>query len=137
MGRESLQSTLEEAPIILGTVVKGRQLGRKLGFPTANIDVNMNWLKKGVYGVIVRVKDSFHLGVMNIGVKPTDESNLRKTFEIYLLNFQEDIYGEKLGCNILFKIRDEKKFETLDLLTEHIKMDISYAEQRFKLLGLT
>jgi riboflavin kinase len=137
LGNETLSSNLETKPIIVGTVVKGRQLGRKIGFPTANIDVNINWLNNGVYGVLVKLNDSFHLGVMNIGVKPTVDTNLQKTFEIYLLNFHRDIYGEKLGCSILFKIREEKKFDSLELLTKQIKEDISYAKKRFKLIGLT
>lgn len=134
---KTLSSNLETEPIIFGTVVKGRQLGRKLGFPTANIDADINWLNNGVYGVLARLNDSFHLGVMNIGVKPTVDANLQKTFELFLLNFHQDIYGEKLGCNILFKIRDEKKFDSLELLTKQIKEDISYATKRFRLIGLT
>jgi riboflavin kinase/FMN adenylyltransferase len=135
--KETLSSNLEEDPIIVGTVVKGSQLGRKIGFPTANIDANINWLNSGVYGVLVILNNSMHLGVMNIGVKPTIDSNLQKTLEIFLLNFHNDIYGEKLGCNILFKIRDEKRFDSLELLTKQIKEDVSYAKKRFKLIGLT
>jgi riboflavin kinase/FMN adenylyltransferase len=135
--KENFLTNLEVEPIIVGTVVKGRQLGRKLGFPTANIDANINWLNNGVYGVLVMLNNSMHLGVMNIGVKPTVDSNLQKSLEIFLLNFHDDIYGEKLICNIHFKIRDEKRFDSLELLTKQIKEDISYAKKRFKLIGLT
>jgi riboflavin kinase/FMN adenylyltransferase len=137
MRLETLSPNLEAEPIIIGTVVKGRQLGKKIGFPTANIDVNTSWLNNGVFGVVVMLNDSFHLGVMNVGVKPTVDANLQKTVEIFILNFHDDIYGEKLGFNILFKIRDEKRFDSLELLTKQIKEDILYAKKRFKLIGLT
>lgn len=137
MVKDTLSSNLEVVPLISGKVVSARKLGRQLGFPTANIDVNASWLNNGVYGVVVLLHESEYLGVMNIGMKPTVDSNLQKTFEIFLLDFQDNIYGENLGFNILFRIRDEKKFDSFELLKQQIKEDISYAEKRFKLIGLT
>jgi FAD synthase len=81
MRLETLSPNLEAEPIIIGTVVKGRQLGKKIGFPTANIDVNTSWLNNGVFGVVVMLNDSFHLGVMNVGVKPTVDANYRRQWK--------------------------------------------------------
>ncbi|ASZ62398.1 RNA-binding riboflavin kinase RibR [Bacillus subtilis] len=122
--------------IIAGTVVKGKQLGRKLGFPTANVDAKMHGLRNGVYGVLATVNHQFHLGVMNIGVKPTVGSNLEKTLEIFLFDFHRDIYGEKIECSILFKIREERRFDSLESLTKQIKKDISCVAKRFELIGI-
>lgn len=123
--------------IIAGTVVKGKQLGRKLGFPTANVDAKLNGLHDGVYGVLAAVNHQFHLGVMNIGVKPTVGSHLKKTLEIFLFDFHKDIYGEMVECSILFKIREERRFDSLESLKKQIKKDISCAAKRFELIGIT
>ncbi|MEI1422522.1 riboflavin kinase [Bacillus cabrialesii] len=123
--------------IIAGTVVKGKQLGRKLGFPTANVDAKMNGLQDGVYGVLVLVDHQFYLGVMNIGVKPTVGSHLQKTLEIYLFDFHRDIYGKKVECSILFKLREERRFDSLESLKKQIKKDISCAAKRFEQIGMT
>lgn len=122
--------------IIAGTVVKGKQLGRKLGFPTANIETEINGLPNGVYGVLAAINQQFYLGVMNIGVKPTIGPNLKKTIEIFLIHFDREIYGEHTECSILFKIRDERRFYSLESLKEQIKKDISYASKRFERMGI-
>ncbi|MCK8098577.1 riboflavin kinase [Bacillus sp. 2CMS4F] len=122
--------------IIAGTVVKGKQLGRKLGFPTANIETEINGLPNGVYGVLTAINQQFYLGVMNIGVKPTIGPNLKKTIEIFLIHFDREIYGEHMECSILFKIRDERRFYSLESLKEQIKKDISYASKRFERMGI-
>ncbi|MBP1083641.1 MULTISPECIES: riboflavin kinase [Bacillus] len=126
-----------EDRLISGRVVTGRKLGRQLGFPTANIDANVNGLVNGVYGVVAELRETKYLGVMNIGVKPTVDSNLQKTTEIFLLDFNDNIYGEYLVCELLFKIREERKFASLELLKQQIKEDILYAKERFKLTGIT
>lgn len=130
-------SNIDEYRLISGKVVTGRKLGRQLGFPTANIDTNVNGLGNGVYGVVAKLHETKYLGVMNIGVKPTVHSNLQKTTEIFLLDFSDNIYGEYLVCEILFKIREERKFASLELLKQQIKEDILYAEKRFKLTRIT
>ncbi|MDR4435007.1 riboflavin kinase [Bacillus tequilensis] len=123
--------------IIAGTVVKGKQLGRKLGFPTANVAAKLNGLQDGVYGGLVLVDHQFYLGVMNIGVKPTVGSHLKKTLEIFLFDFHRDIYGEKIECSILFKMREERRFDSLESLKKQITKDISCAAKRFELIGMT
>ncbi|MGG3574302.1 riboflavin kinase [Bacillus gobiensis] len=137
MALTALSSNLNEGRLISGRVITGRKLGRQLGFPTANIDANVNGLVNGVYGVVAELRETKYLGVMNIGVKPTVDSNLQKTTEIFLLDFNDNIYGEYLVCELLFKIREERKFASLELLKQQIKEDILYAKERFKLTGIT
>lgn len=118
--------------VIQGTVVHGRKIGRKLGFPTANIDSHNEHLEKGVYGVRVRLNEKEYTGIMNVGVKPTFESNLSKTIEVHLLDFVDDIYGESLECHVLFKVRNEQKFPSIVHLKQQIMNDILHAKQTFK-----
>ncbi|WP_445489793.1 riboflavin kinase [Niallia sp. 03133] len=136
MRTDLFASSLKAVPFFEGEVVSGRKLGRKLGFPTANIDVNINWLNNGVYGVSVKLDGSTYLGVMNIGVKPTVDSNLKRTTEIHLMDFKGNIYGEKISCNVIFPIREEKRFNSLEELKQQIKEDIIYAKKHFKHRGL-
>ncbi|WP_274854203.1 riboflavin kinase [Bacillus methanolicus] len=120
---------------ICGRVVHGRKKGREIGFPTANVDADAGQLENGVYGVSVSLKGDLYKGIMNIGVKPTFESNLEKTIEVHLLDFQNDIYGELMECQLLFKVRDERKFPSIEFLKNQIKEDIRYAKQKFKSMG--
>ncbi|MBK7958477.1 MAG: bifunctional riboflavin kinase/FAD synthetase [Bacteroidetes bacterium] len=111
-----------------GRVVKGNQLGRTIGFPTANIeleDMDKMIPMNGVYGVEVVDKDlQAFKGIMNIGVKPTVDGN-KQTIEVHILDFDRDIYGEKLRVNLLNFIRPEQKFASLEALKEQIHRDIA------------
>ena len=126
---------IEEQILLCGKVVHGRKQGREIGFPTANINADAGLLENGVYGVYVTIKGRQYRGVMNIGVKPTYESNLKKTIEVHVLDFESDIYGELVKCQPLFKIRDERKFPSIEFLKHQIKEDIYYANQKFNLIG--
>jgi riboflavin kinase len=126
---------VDEQISICGRVVHGRKKGRELGFPTANVDADAGLLENGVYGVYVSLKGDQYQGIMNVGVKPTFESNLEKTIEVHLLEFQSDIYGELIECQLLFKVRDEREFPAIEFLKHQIKEDIRYAKQTFKLMG--
>ncbi len=110
-----------------GEVVKGDQLGRKLGFPTANV-----WIKEsyklipanGIYAVKVRINDQLHNGMLNIGVRPTVlNANGKQTIEVNIFDFSEDIYGENIQIEMVERLRDEMKFESLEELTENMKLD--------------
>lgn len=136
MAATAASFAFKAVPHIAGRVVLGRKLGRQLGFPTANIDAYISRLSKGVYGVVVKLRETNYLGVMNIGVKPTIDSSLQKNAEIFLFDFHENIYGEFLECDIFFKIREEKKFASFELLKQQIKEDVLYAEEYFKRIGL-
>lgn len=110
-----------------GTVVKGKQLGRTLGFPTANIDLN-NPFKLlppfGVYAVIVHRKGKVYKGMMNIGIRPSiQEDNPAMSIEVHLFELDEMFYGEKLSVEIIERIRPEKKFDSLEELKQEMEKD--------------
>lgn len=111
---------------ISGTVVKGKQLGRTIGFPTANIaltDPDKIIPKNGVYAVQVYWDSHWYNGVMNIGVKPTVSDENQVSLEVYILGFDREIYGERITVRFVQYIRDEKRFDSLDALVNQIKDD--------------
>ncbi len=108
-----------------GIVAKGRQLGRQLGFPTANVQVKENYKlipANGVYAVRVNVREVEYDGIMNIGNRPTVEG-VGRTQEVHIFDFNSDIYGELVTVEILSFIRNEVKFSSLDELKNQIKVD--------------
>lgn len=116
---------------ITGMVVPGEGRGRKLQFPTANLDFDgVPYLipRHGVYAVEVLVDDRICAGVMNIGVRPTFGSD-RLSCEVHILDFEERIYGKRMSVEFSGYIRDEKKFPTLALLQEQIGNDIVTARR--------
>ena len=110
---------------IRGKVVTGRDRGGKLlGFPTANINLQDELCpKKGVYAVSVERRGKLYKGVANIGYSPTFEDQ-SFTVEVHILDFHEDIYGEKIRINFVSRLRDEVKFNSIEELSEQIKKDI-------------
>lgn len=114
-----------------GTVVKGRQLGRQIGFPTANVQTQNEFKlipKNGVYAVQVKLRNQTFKGVMNIGNRPTVEG-IGITQEVHIFDFSDDIYGETLKVEIVDFIRDEVKFENIDKLIAQIKTDAELAKK--------
>ncbi|WP_018394973.1 riboflavin kinase [Bacillus sp. 37MA] len=122
---------LDNKQVIRGEVVHGMKAGRKLGFPTANLDQSPGDLENGVYGVYVRVNGQTHEGVMNIGVKPTFDSQFKRMIEVHLLEYTGDLYGEVIDCEFVFKIREERKFPSFEFLMYQIKEDVQYANEAF------
>jgi len=113
-----------------GTVVKGRQLGRQIGFPTANVKIPNEFKlipKNGVYAVKAWVRGVKYGGVMNIGVRPTVEGK-GITQEVYIFDFSDDIYGENVKVEIVDFIRDEQKFDGIEALVGQIKADVETAK---------
>ncbi len=115
-----------------GVVAKGDQRGRTLGFPTANVeDVTELVPASGVYAVVVDRIDHFTKavgrGVMNIGVRPTVKDAGRRTQEVHLFDFDQDLYGAKLRVHVVARIREERKFATLDELRAQIAADAQAA----------
>ncbi len=111
--------------MLSGIVVKGNQLGRTIGFPTANIQISENYKlipKNGVYIVTAILNYKTIFGMMNIGVKPTLGENLL-SIEVHLLQFSEDIYGKKIQVNVIERLRDEQKFESFEALKLQLEMD--------------
>lgn len=109
-----------------GTVVKGRQLGRQIGFPTANVKVLNEFKlipKNGVYAVQIWVRGKRYDGVMNIGNRPTVEG-VGISQEVHIFDFSDDIYGENVKVEILDFIRHEQKFDGIETLVAQIKKDV-------------
>ena len=114
---------------IRGLVVKGRDRGGKLlGIPTANINLQDELCPKtGIYAVTVEYHNRLYRGVANIGYSPTFDDN-EFTVEVHLLDFAENIYGEKIRVNFIERIRDEKKFADISELKDQINRDIKTAD---------
>ena len=117
---------------IRGRVVIGRDRGGKLlGIPTANINLHDELCPKtGIYAVTVEIEDRQYNGVANIGYSPTFEDH-EFTVEVHILDFNANIYGEKIRVNFIRRIRDEIKFSNISELIEQIKMDIAAAREIF------
>jgi len=113
---------------VTGKVVEGQQLGRQIGFPTANLLVNEDLILplRGVYSGTVRIDDEEFRAVINVGRRPTVGDLEKDLVEAHLLNFNRDIYGKTIEVYFLERIRDEKKFESLDELKTQIERDCRY-----------
>jgi riboflavin kinase/FMN adenylyltransferase len=112
---------------LYGVVVSGNRLGRTIGFPTANMQLYEPLKlvpRNGVYDVEVEVLGHIYKGMCNIGVRPTVDGKVR-TIETHILAFDEDIYGLPLRLRFLRRIRDERKFPSLDALRAQLEKDKS------------
>jgi riboflavin kinase/FMN adenylyltransferase len=117
-----------------GTVVKGNQLGRTLGYPTANIQVDES-LKlipyQGVYIAKSTIDNEEVYGMMNIGTKPTVDGKVQ-SIEIHYFNFEQNLYDRSLKIELLHRLRDEQKFETIKQLEEQLQIDKAQSLQWIK-----
>ncbi len=118
-----------------GKVCHGRKLGRELGFPTINIKMgDKTLIVKGIFAVSVKGIDNRVLqGVASIGTRPT-VNGVDTILEVYILNFDQDVYGYCVDVEFLHKIRDEEKFDSLQELKFHIEKDTVIARQYFNQL---
>ena len=109
---------------VSGKVIDGKKLGRTIGYPTANIEVDELKLlpKKGAYIVEVFVKNKFYKGMLSIGTNPTVNGD-KLTVEVYILDFNEDIYGEEITVKFRDFLHEEIKFESLEKLIERLDED--------------
>jgi riboflavin kinase/FMN adenylyltransferase len=108
-----------------GTIVKGKQLGRTIGFPTANINIEEDYKlipKIGVYVVKATINNESLFGMMNIGFNPTVNGE-KQTIEVHLFNFDKDIYDQNIEVSLLHYIRDEQKFSSIDALKAQLHQD--------------
>jgi len=123
---ETANTFLGEPFLLNGIVVEGSALGRELGYPTANIDVQSD-IKlipgNGVYAVQVEVDGVWHQGMMNIGVRPTIKNETTAKIEVHLFDFNSNLYGKSLTVQLLSRSRDEIKFNSLDELKNQLKKD--------------
>tara|TARA_B100001057_G_scaffold378953_1_gene384394 strand:- start:127 stop:1059 length:933 start_codon:yes stop_codon:yes gene_type:complete len=116
---------------ILGKVQKGRQLGKKFGFPTANIDINDYVIAKpGVYAVKVKIQNNnkYIKGIANLGYRPTFKQN-KILLEVHLFNFSGNLYNKYLTVDFMKFIRKEKKFKNIDELKKQVKIDLLKAKK--------
>ncbi len=132
---EKIQQLLGYPFSVVGSVVHGKQLGRKvLGMPTANQAPDPEKLlpPNGVYVARVIYKDEVHYGIGNIGVKPTIDENFQRGLETYIFDFDKDIYGEEIEVQLLNYERPEQKFASLDELAKQMKRDEEYGRAYVK-----
>jgi riboflavin kinase/FMN adenylyltransferase len=120
---------------IIGKVVQGSNRGRTLGFPTANLETSDElYPQKGVYAVEVVWNQQFFSGLANVGLNPTFLPTRRDnegsfSLEVYILNFNHQIYGEEIQVNFKKRIRDEIRFASPSLLIDQIKKDVQWAKE--------
>lgn len=115
-----------------GVVVKGEGRGKKIGFPTANIQCSPDLIipQNGVYVTRTHYNEMIYHSITNIGHNPTFKDTKQIHVETNIFDFNLDIYGEKLEIEFLSKIRDEKKFPTVNHLVDQIKADVDVAKKR-------
>jgi len=114
---------------ILGTVTRGDSLGKKIGFPTANLSAHSEQFPpNGVYAAEAKIDNQPYSGVINLGVRPTIAAGKsERILEIHLFDFKQDIYGKDVEVRFLKFLRPEKKFENLDALVQQIRRDAEQA----------
>ena len=108
-----------------GTVVNGKKLGGTIGYPTANIDVKETYKlipKTGVYVVKSTLDKKIVFGMMNIGSRPTVDGN-HQTIEVHFFDFNQDLYNQNLTIELMYFLRDEHKFDSIDSLVHQLKKD--------------
>ena len=130
---DAASQMLGRAYAISGGVMAGDQLGHKLGFPTANLDMTgMVLPPDGVYAARSTVNGVAHQAALNIGTRPTVQTGQHeRRFEVHLLDFTGDLYGKELEVEFVAKLRDEMKFASLDALKTQIAADIAAAAKCF------
>ncbi len=122
-------------PTFSGLVIHGSKIGRTIGFPTLNIDVNQGSIPNdGVYLVDVKINGEQYFGIMSIGNRPTFKDGEHKTVEIHLLDISKDWYGSFVEVIPLAFIRSNKKFSSIDELKSQIEKDKIFAQKYLKSL---
>ena len=116
--------------LLTGIVETGHQIGRTLGFPTANLRIVADKLipANGVYAV----ETNFGKGIMNIGQRPTLDNGNNRSIEVHIINYDGDLYGKGIQLNFIARIREERKFANLDELRAQIHNDLEEAKQLFE-----
>lgn len=125
------ESILGHPFLLAGTVVQGQQLGRTLGFPTANLALEVQQVvpKDGIYAALVSLQDGRRLGgACSIGNRPTIEGAGR-SIETFLFDFEEDLYGQKMELRFLRYLRPEIKFDSLEALIAQMQIDVLIARE--------
>ena len=118
--------------VIEGEIIHGKANGRKMGYPTANISLKDQIInpKNGIYASRVIIDGKKYFGATNVGMNPTVNGKYL-SIETNILDFNEDIYGKRVRIEFLEKIRDEKKFESLDELRKQLDLDTGFVRQKY------
>jgi len=120
-----------------GTVVRGDERGRTIGFPTANLCTENELLPPhGVYATTTRIAGIVHASVTNIGTRPTVDTSGRTVIETHIFDLNRDLYGQSIRVGFVQRLRDERTFESLDLLRAQIAADCQRARVLFTHLSL-
>ncbi len=131
---EKANRYLQQPFMLTGNVVKGKGLGKKFGYPTANLKITETYKlipKDGVYIVRSVIDDIPYYGMMNIGTNPT-VGGKEQTIETYFFMLDQDLYGSKLQIEMLARIRDEKNFDSVEDLKRAMKQDEAFTNQYIK-----
>jgi riboflavin kinase/FMN adenylyltransferase len=121
---------------ISGRVIHGCKQGRQLGFPTANVALKRQVSPvNGVFAVKIKISDKEYYGVANVGSKPTLNGQ-KMLLEVHIFDFKQDIYGTFISVELITKLRNEQKFDTLDQLIAQIDADVKVAKQCFGLTNI-
>lgn len=130
---EQANSMLGYVYTLEGTVVKGNQIGRTIGFPTANLNPPEHLLLpvNGVYAAITEVDGIRYPGILNIGMRPTIKNSVGINVEVNLFDFSEDIYGKIIRTELHYFLRPEVKFNGLDALKAQLRQDEQHTRQLF------
>lgn len=113
-----------------GIVVMGKQIGRTFGFPTANLKYDKQFIlpKNGVYYTIAEVGNKLYRGITNVGSNPTISSDNPTTIETNILDFNKDIYGQNIKIHFITRIRDEKRFDSIEELKNELTLNRNFAK---------
>ena len=132
---ELAQQLLGRPYSISGKVVYGRQLGRSIGFPTANLELQrLRAPLSGVYAVEVSGAGMERVeGVANVGTRPTVNDSIKANLEVHILDGDMDLYGRRIEVTFRHKLREEQKFESIDELVKNIARDVENAREWFRL----
>lgn len=130
--------------ILRGEVVHGKALGRTVGMPTANLQVdsaslrgkdeiqseqNTNLLAEGVYATRIKIGEKYYSSVTNVGRRPSVDNEKYTTVESFIIDFHEEIYGEQVELEFVAYLRPVQKFESLEEVSEQVKKDIECAKR--------
>lgn len=121
--------------MLSGKVIDGKKLGRTIGFPTANLEINKQKVipKKGVYYTNVKINEKIFKGITSVGNNPTVNGQ-ELTVETYILDFSNNIYGKEINIYFIDRIRDEIKFNDIHELIEQLKKDKKFAEENSEVI---
>ena len=124
---------MKEPVVLIGKVVRGKALGRTVGMPTANLCITEGTMpEEGVYATRIRIGDGVYTSVTNIGRRPTVDDESYITVETFIIDFDEEIYGEQAVLEVHKLLRPIQKFDSLKEVQKQVQKDAEMAKIYFK-----